>query len=61
LLLGFVVSKHYIEANLEKITAITRMGPIQEVKGYSGSWDASRLFVVSYHASMNKVTPSIGS
>ena len=28
MLLGFIVSKRGIEANLEKITAITRMGPI---------------------------------
>jgi hypothetical protein len=30
---GFIVSERGIEANLEKITAITRMGPIQNVKG----------------------------
>ena len=28
MLLGFIVSKHGIEANPEKILAITRMGPI---------------------------------
>ena len=28
MLLGFIISKHGIEANLEKISAITRMGPI---------------------------------
>jgi hypothetical protein len=28
MLLGFIVSKCAIEANLEKITAITKMGPI---------------------------------
>ena len=28
MLLGFIVSEHGIEANLEKISAITRMGPI---------------------------------
>jgi hypothetical protein len=33
MLLEFIVSKHCIEANPEKITAITRMGPIQDVKG----------------------------
>jgi hypothetical protein len=33
MLLGFVVSKHCIEANPEKIMAITQMGPIQDVKG----------------------------
>ena len=33
MLLGFIVSKHGIEANPEKISAITRMGPIQNMKG----------------------------
>jgi hypothetical protein len=28
MLLGFIVSEHGIEANLEKITAITKLGPI---------------------------------
>ena len=33
MLLGFIVSERGIEANLEKISAITRMGPIQNMKG----------------------------
>ena len=33
MLLGFIVSEHGIEANLKKISAITRMGPIQNIKG----------------------------
>ena len=33
MLLGFIVSKRGIEANPEKISAITRMGPIQNIKG----------------------------
>ena len=33
MLLGFIVSKRGIEANSEKISAIARMGPIQNVKG----------------------------
>ena len=33
MLLGFIVSEHGIEANPEKISAITRMGPIQNIKG----------------------------
>jgi hypothetical protein len=33
MLLGFVVSKRGIEANSQKITAITKMGPIQDQKG----------------------------
>ena len=33
MLLGLIVSEHGIEANPEKISAITRMGPIQNIKG----------------------------
>jgi hypothetical protein len=33
LLLGFIVSERSIEANPEKITAITNMGPIKDLKG----------------------------
>jgi hypothetical protein len=33
MLLGFIVSKRGIEANSEKITAITKMGPIRDLKG----------------------------
>jgi hypothetical protein len=33
MLLGFIVSKCGIEANLEKITSITQMGLIQNIKG----------------------------
>ena len=33
MLLGYIVSRRGIEANPEKVSAITRMGPIQEVKG----------------------------
>ena len=33
MLLGFIVSERGIKANLEKILAITRMGPIQNIKG----------------------------
>ena len=33
MLLGFIVSERGIEANPEKILAITRMGPIQNIKG----------------------------
>jgi hypothetical protein len=33
MLLGFIVSKRGIEANSEKITVITRMGPIRDLKG----------------------------
>ena len=33
MLLGFIVSERGIEANPEKISAITRMDPIQNIKG----------------------------
>ena len=32
MLLGFIITKRGIEANLEKISAIMRMGPIQNIK-----------------------------
>jgi hypothetical protein len=41
MLLRFIVFERGIEANPKKITAITRMSLIQNVKGVSGSWDAS--------------------
>ena len=33
MLLGFIVSERGIEANPEKISAITKMVPIQNIKG----------------------------
>jgi hypothetical protein len=33
MLLGFIVFERVIEANLEKISTITNMGPIQNLKG----------------------------
>ena len=33
MLLGFIISERDIEANPKKILAITRMGPIQNIKG----------------------------
>ena len=33
MLLGFIIFERGIEANLDKISAITRMGPIQNIKG----------------------------
>ena len=32
-MLGFIVSEHGIEANLENISAVMRMGLIQNIKG----------------------------
>jgi hypothetical protein len=36
MLLGFIVSERGIKANPEKITAITKMGPIRDLKGAKG-------------------------
>ena len=33
MLLGFIVSKRGIEANPEKVSAVTNMGPIRDLKG----------------------------
>ena len=33
MLLGFIVSERGIEANLEKVSAITSIGPIRDLKG----------------------------
>jgi hypothetical protein len=54
MLLGFIISKHGIEANPEKITAITKMGPIRDLKGVqrvTGCWQPS---VASFRASAKK-------
>jgi hypothetical protein len=58
MLLGFIVSECGIEANPEKIMAVTQMGPIQNIKGCSGPWDASRLSTASYCASTSEVSLS---
>ena len=60
-MLGFIVSERGIEANTEKISAITRMSPIQNIKGFSESQGASPHSADSSHASVNEVSPSIGS
>ena len=61
MLLGFIVSERGIEANLEKISAITRMGPIQNIKGFSVSQGASPHSVDLSRASANEVSPFIAS
>jgi hypothetical protein len=33
MLVGFIISERGIEASLEKISAITKMGPIRDLKG----------------------------
>jgi hypothetical protein len=59
MLLGFIISKRGIEANPEKIAAITKMVPIQNLMGYNESLVASRHLVVSSHVSMNEDFPFI--
>ena len=61
MLLGFIVSERGIEANQEKISAITRMGLIQNIKGFSGSQGASPHSASSSHASANEDSPFINS
>ena len=58
--LGFIVSKRGIKANPEKISAITRMGPIQNIKGNNELWGALPLLAVSSRALVNVASPSIG-
>ena len=49
MLLGFIVSERGIEANSEKISAITRMGLIQNIKGVQ--WVTGCLAALSYFIS----------
>ena len=37
MVLSFIISERGIEANPEKMSAITRMGPIKNIKGFSES------------------------
>ena len=52
MLLGFIVSEHGIEANPEKISAITRMGLIQNIKGVQR--------VIRYLATLNHFISRLG-
>ena len=61
MLLGFIISECGIEANPEKISAIMRMGLIQNIKGYSELQGASPLLVALSRALVNEVSPSIDS
>ena len=60
MLLGFIVSEHDIEANPEKISAIMRMGPIQNIKGVQRVKGVSPRLAALSRASTNEVSPSIG-
>ena len=57
MLLGFIVSEHDIKANPEKISAIMRMGPIQNMKGVQQVTGC--LAAASSHVSANEVSPFI--
>ena len=61
MLLGFIISERGIKANPEKISAITRMGPIQNIRGFNESQGASPPSADSSHASANEVSPFIDS
>ena len=61
MLLGFIVSERGIEANLEKILAITKTGPIQNIKGFIGSQGASPPSADSSRTSANEDSPFINS
>jgi hypothetical protein len=61
MLLGFIVSERDIETILEKVSAITNMGPIKHVKEFNGSWYALRLWVASSRASARRAYPCTGS
>ena len=61
MLLGFIISERGIEANPEKISAITKMGPIQNIKGFSESLDALPPSADSFRASANEDFPFIDS
>jgi hypothetical protein len=54
MLLGFIVSERGIEAN-PKISAITRMGPIQNIKGYNELQGVSPRLAALSDASANEL------
>ena len=56
MLLGFIVFERGIEANPEKISAIMRMGPIQNLKGVQGVRRASLRLAISSHASATEAS-----
>ena len=61
MLFGFIISERGIKANPEKISAITRMGPIQNIKAFNELQGASPHSADSSCASANEVSPFIDS
>jgi hypothetical protein len=57
MLLGFIVSERGIKANPEKISTITNMGPIQDLKGVQRVTGCLAALSASSHASMNEACP----
>jgi hypothetical protein len=60
MLLRFIISEHGIEANLEKISTIARMGPIQNLKGVQRVIRCLVALSHLSHTSTNKDSPFIG-
>jgi hypothetical protein len=60
MLLGFIISERDIKANPEKISAITKMGLIQNIKWYSESLGASWRSAALSHTSTNEASPFTG-
>jgi hypothetical protein len=54
MLLGFIVFEHGIEANPKKIAAITKMGPIRDLKGVQRVTGCLVPLVASFRASAKR-------
>jgi hypothetical protein len=61
MLLGFIISERTIEANLEKVAPITKMGPIQNIKVGPASHRAPCGTTISSRTLANEAFPFTGS
>ena len=61
MLLGFIVSERGIEANPEKVSAITSMGPIRDLKGVQRVMGCLAALSASSRASAKKACPCTAS
>jgi hypothetical protein len=61
MLLGFIVSERGIEANPEKIAAITNMGPIKDLKGVQRVMGCLAALSLSSRASAKEAYPCTAS